>query len=530
MTTRDESAMRSPFSRRSRAPWSFRDFFDLEYLLQQDAPLDLATRTSRDREIGAAWLSREGRGSLQACPDAELLHFWIAQRRQQLRTDGQAPAETPGQRLGAALRTVFALLALTVMGLSVTSMVALLQSSAQAPINIWRPLLLYVGAPLALSALVGLYLLGLSWRDPDFPGLLTPPLRRLLQWLATPRPPDPLRPVFGLRHLEWERLFPLFRRLSVLFFSLLALLYLLSADLTLLLGAKLIHTRWGWETTSWSPEEVHAFVSGYSYWQPLVSHGAPSLGEIADSRIWPDPSPRAATHAGRYLWWPHLAWTILFWGVLPRTLLALWVYRSYRTGLARFDFDYGDCQALLFRLRDPGAGFSHEERATAPPPTPAPHPPAPDPGALPTPARLVLLVPEGIYHPTDEARYSACLQQRLQPKTLEIHPVSSVRREEVRNLLQTMAASGFFDRGGGLVHLQRAYRPFTESHHKLFQEVRALLGPQPPCLVWLVGRPDGRDNLTAPAREDLLDWQTKLQELGDPLTRTFTTGGNDDPA
>ncbi|MGI9324235.1 MAG: DUF2868 domain-containing protein [Pseudomonadales bacterium] len=146
----------------------------------------------------------------------------------------------------------------------------------------------------------------------------------------------------------------------VLYAQMLALGFFLASLATILLLVTFSDMAFGWSTTldvanarvvAW----VSAIVAPWAHWLPMA---VPDAQLIADSRFY-----RAAALSQTQVqdlghWWPFLLATVVFYGLLPRLLLALLAFWRLRRSEQRMLLSHPQTRRLLERLSTPVVGHA----------------------------------------------------------------------------------------------------------------------------------------------------------------------------
>lgn len=124
----------------------------------------------------------------------------------------------------------------------------------------------------------------------------------------------------------------------------------------LLVQLALVDRSFHWESTYDSaPKNVERIVTFMAKpWSWAIPHAAPNAAEIAAThRRRGVPAAAADLAANRHAWWPFLACSVAFYGLLPRLLLLLYASRSLRSKLTALPFRHAEANALWRRLSGP---------------------------------------------------------------------------------------------------------------------------------------------------------------------------------
>lgn len=246
----------------------------------------------------------------------------------------------------------------------------------------------------------------------------------------------------------------------------------------------------GWATTlETGPETVHRIVSSLS--MPWGGEWTPSLEQIENSRIRVSQGISELPADATSSWWPFLLMCILFYGILPRVLLAVGGNWRFQSLLRNPRFDSPASERLLQRLTRKPLGFESHKNAEQP------H------ADLETNAIFPAYSPSGPVH--------------LQVET-GVLPEDSLA--SFRRVLETKLSLTFSDTAetasGVLMVVEAWMPPLEETLHQL-RETRTQVGPNGDILLLLIGIPGLQGDLPDPPEEaDVETWQKRLLALEDP--------------
>jgi hypothetical protein len=346
---------------RERSPLELSEWIDLEVRLQRDESLPATELTARDAALGRALLADASVGP--ATPAAERVPYvrrWLAA------VHGRD--ERPGDLVARTLQRARAGVVLAGLALGAGSMAALLHYDGTTPINVLHVLGLFVGAQLAILALLLAHL-----RRHTGPGLLfgRSLLHELLRAILYARAKVSRRSrtvtddtttagntrfatTFG--QAETWLLVRLTQSFGVAFNAgaLVVLAYLVTfTDLA-----------FAWSTTlDLSSRTVHALTDALSWPWAWLDSARPSAALVEATRyaryggryVTEATGPRAVDPAVVGSWWPFLAAAIVTYGLLPRLAMLIVAELQVRKALRALRLDAVEIEALWQRLVSGGA-------------------------------------------------------------------------------------------------------------------------------------------------------------------------------
>ena len=513
---------------RTGKDWAIADLLDLEYFLVQDAEVDDAILTRRDREIYRTRLAEAAPGSRR-----ELLRHWLDLRREAARTDQAAPL--PGEWMPSVLRT-FSLL-LFIAGVLIGGGLAwgVLSYSGDQPINLFAALGLLVALPFffsLLSAVLPAWRLAMRGNPAGlFGGWLTGALLTRFSRLAYALLSD--RDAGGVR-LALAQGWGILRGRSALYSGIMgwlafglvqfaALGFSLAVLLTVLLRGMIADLAFSWQTTTrLSAEQVHGFVEGISRpWaalaEPPLSH--PTFEQVAGSRVFLKEGLQHLSSADLQSWWYFLLWAILVYTVLPRLLLLGAALLGGRRARRRLTFHDARCEALIRRMQQPQIQIDIDDQPSEDERTPQPLLPDETRQDM---TRLRALVPEELLTGAAAEHWRSEIQREFAASVEAIAPVK-LDEEEDAGLLPPLI--GDSNQAAVLLVLE-GWQPCITATLEYLKALRRLLGKDRLLVVALVGRED-RERWRAPTPElEFAVWRSRLAALGDPWLRVHNWGGS----
>lgn len=332
-------------------------------------------------------------------------------------------------------------------------------------------------------------------------------------------------------------------------------------------------------------QEITRLIAAPWGWLAGEGVGYPTLEQVAGSRI-SLKDPLASLEAADLRSWRwFLVLSVITYGLLPRLLLLGASVLAQRRALATLPFTHARTQALYARLVTPRLGGAEGVEQRGPEmPIPAPLTPltatraAPTitagptrPGAAPGAARKktrearekarpaaaepaqeavsaeettpiqAVSQPEG--HPADIAADACVLLIHVDVADL-LGPSDQVRLQTLLRDVSGWRVGASATYGGGSAMAKRALELVARAHWaapparvalvqdgsqppitellRFIRALRAAAGEQAQVLMTLVGDPEGDDPLPPLPDFDRCDWQSKVDQLGDPYLRLET--------
>ncbi|GEM_PF-1463481 len=247
----------------------------------------------------------------------------------------------------------------------------------------------------------------------------------------------------------------------------------------------------GWATTlNTEAESVHRIVSSLS--TPWGGQYIPSLEQIESSRIRMSQGIADLPHDATASWWPFLLLCILFYGMLPRLILAFAGQWRLNTQLRSPGFTTPACRRVIQRVTRKPLQFD------------PPSSPTVQAEAAPTlPHTLPAFSPSGP------------LMLQLDPHLLP-GPERQRLQEQLTKRLSIHFTTNPGNASGRLVVLE-AWMPPLEQTRLELHRLREQVGNDADLLILLVGEPSPPDRLPAsPSPEDVEIWREQLAKLEDP--------------
>ncbi|HAV64674.1 MAG TPA: hypothetical protein DCY13_20200 [Verrucomicrobiales bacterium] len=518
-----------PHPRASVRGWQLADVIDFEFLLEQDGERPLADLETRDREFvqqaaaSEAGLPRDRR---------RLFRAWLEKRRSTL-----AGQPLPGAIAVAAWRLLAKAIALSALLLGGLTAYNLLRYDGAQPVNVATYLgwLVLVQMGLATLAFVLLAVRRAGWLS-----LETSLLAGLVRWSWSR---------FSLRinrHLL-DRI-PAGQRQSIAAFlggssnfrqlyggatwwpvvgvlQWFGVCFNVAAIATTIALVVFSDRAFGWQSAvNFSPEQIHQLTRTLAApWSSLVpAAAAPTLEQIAGSRIILKDGIRQLATENLVAWWPFLIAAVSVYGLLPRLLLWAATLFLSASALARLRFEHIACDRLHERL----TAAHLRSQAIAPEPagdlSGTPATPSQDGGSTSgrsgAPTAAVILVSGELLQQLDREACGGRLEARFRLRA-EVWLGWAESQAEQGPIIDQVKADCALSVSGVVVLLEEAWQPPIAEKLAGIRRLREAIGSKRKLLVVLVGRPKAGDLLTPVRPADLRVWQQRLATLADPFLR-----------
>jgi len=326
-------------------------FFDAESQLAQEAQQD------HDEDLGQRFLDQEKLDLRQAhqrlAQDATL-----RQRLVQLWVD-QSPSSFARRWLGLHRAMSAGFLVLGFL-LGVLACQAALWSAPGQVINLWRALAILVALPLLTTLLTVGFLLGSRLGGGTWRGFGQSLIQLWSRKGMAKHLPESARHDFFHHSLPIEQ--KLWLRQSQLFSC------FLQFGMVLCFAVRVWFSelQFGWSTTTEQGHEaflemVVAFCSAPWGWL-LAPENLPAPEVIANTRWDPLARQYLAPMIDGRVWWPFLFGSLVFWGVLPRTLLWAYSHLQLRKALRALTWSHRGYQDLFQRILPLPKASQNDER------------------------------------------------------------------------------------------------------------------------------------------------------------------------
>jgi len=527
-----------------RNNWQIKDLIDLEYFLGKKFG---ETAGQADTDGMAfdrnAYQSFPGRDTWKDTPifRRRLVRHWLEERRALEKRNTGAATLLPGDAYAEAMRTIrllFAGMAL-LLGAGVTT--GLLSYSGREPVNVFTCLWVLL-VPQALL-LIALFVSATAHRIKIagsfklvYP-LLTAFFRFLIRKIGrfAGRRMDAdtsnrLREVFALLGKTKTIYGSVFFWPVFLLAQLFGLFYNAGVLGAFFLKVTITDLAFGWQTTlRVAPESILRFVEVIAVpWSWLLSPplAHPSLEQIAGSKmILKDGIFHLAT-GDLVSWWPFIFLAVLFYGFLPRLLLAAAGYILKRRALSAITFNHGDCDRLVMRMKTPRIetkSAPYRMASAGSRPGPLSDAGAGEKGAGETPA--IVVIPEEIHDQVNGAWLHQYLGASLGMHPAAVIPASMDAASDARMLRQALLEKGDSSFSTRIVVIQEAWQPPIRENMAWIKALRSAAGGTAGMVIALLGQP-GADRIPGPPSEmDRKIWSQAVALMKDPYMRTEPIGG-----
>ncbi len=524
-----------------QSKWKIRDLIDLEFFLDGTDRDSSGSRPDADFDR-QTYLSITQSDS-KTLPRRKLIRFWLDRRRQLERETRGQETVLPGTAYSetiALLRVIAAILG----GLSGAALVwGLFSYQGRQPINVFTCLWVLVAPQILLLLFLFVSRVFIRFGFIDsfrrIPSVLAALSRRLILRIirifstkTTADTQQRIRSAVGLlgqTRTVYGSVFywPFF--LTAQLFGIMFNLGILSA---MLIRVTITDLAFGWQSTlRLDPETVYNIVRAISTpWTWLVSPpiAHPTLTQIAGSKmVLKEGIYRLATQ-DLIAWWPFLLFTVAFYGLMPRLVLAFLGWRGKRRALDALEFNHTACDRLVQRMQTPRV-------ETGSRPYEKPVPVVPAAGQVPrerlvtpeTPSRTaaIALISEDIMERTEPAEINGYLNYCLAMDAVEILSVTIDAEDDASLLESALSAHGNPEDGLRIVIVQEAWQPPIKETISWLDSLRRTVGKKMGIVIALIGKPASGTIFTPPADTDRLIWEQAVKSLGDPYMRVETLGG-----
>ena len=291
----------------------------------------------------------------------------------------------------------------------------------------------------------------------------------------------------------------------------------------------------GWQSTvQFGPEVVHDLVRTIALpWSSFVPEGIayPSLAEIEGSRMVLKEGIYFLATGNLIAWWPFLLFAVIFYGLLPRTLLLMAGLIARNRALTRLNFEFSDSDRLIHRLESPRVRTEGTPTSGPdPPPDAETVRPATSPAdtrkAVSGDRRIIALVPDDIFEEcTDEALQTA-VQTALGYEVTETLRIGE-GYEADRAVLESLSRKDWENSRPHVLIVQEGWQPPIREVLGFIRDLRETVGERTGIAVGLVGKPRPDTIFTPVSDTDWNVWRRKISSLGDPYLRLerLTTNG-----
>lgn len=507
--------------------WSLADVVDFEFLLEQDRELAIGELEVRDQTIARTIKSGQPDVFNERRP---LFRCWLEQRR----ADANG-IPFPGSTVVAAKMAMLKIVALAAFVLGGATAYNLLHYNGTEPVNVATYLgwLVLTQIGIITFALTALGLRRIGWLSAET-SLLTGLVRTVWSALAIRLNRHLLNRIPAEKRQSLESFMGssnVFRQLygGVAIWPLVGALqwfgicFNIAAIITTIALVVFSDRAFGWQSAvNFSPEQIHQLTQTLAApWSSIVpSAAAPTLAQIAGSKIVLKDGIRQLTTENLVAWWPFLVAAVTFYGFLPRFALWIFSFLMERRALRLLTFNHVACDRLYERL----TVHRIQSQATEPEPERAGNtqPTRSLQSALSNDEKdAVILMSEELRRQIDESAFAKLIMDRfrLKPSHWLAWSESSASRGHLLDELKNVLSSTDFP---PILIVEEAWQaPIAEKLDNL-RALRNAIGATAKINVVLVGRPKDGSILTPVKSSDLRVWEQRLQTLADPQLRIET--------
>jgi hypothetical protein len=520
----------NPASSAIDLPWRLADVIDFEFILEHDREVSAADLESRDQAIAQRLAAVH---PAVANNRRRFFRGWLEWRRAET-----ADGPLPGRPAMAAWALLLKLIAVAAVLLGGATAFNLLRYNGTQPVNVAMYLgwLVLAQIGLILLAILAAALRKIGWLSVE-ESLLTGFVRWSWSTLAIrlnrhvlDRVPAGKRQAiasfFGSAAVFQQlyggvALWPLVGALQWF-----GICFNLAAIVTTIALIVFSDRAFGWQSAvNFTADQVHQLTQMLAApWSwAIPSAAAPTLEQIAGSKIILKDGIRRLATENLVAWWPFLVAALAVYGLLPRVLLGTLSFVLGRRALATLQFDRVACDRLHERLtahrvqsQALGPEASDERAPDLPSARTGQEPAFESFGAA--PAEAVVLMSHDLRRQWDEPAFVTQLRSRLnlRPAAWLEWSDSTVKRGTA---LESLASLAVTDPPARIVLVEEAWQPPIAEKLNGLQDLRKSVGPKVKLIVVLVGRPEGGRFLTPTKPADLRVWQERGQALADAQLR-----------
>lgn len=483
----------------SSPEWTAADLIDLDYFLEMDSDAEPSALHARDEQIGRERLLPALGSTMGGDPSPELrrhgLRLWLEERR---RADEHSPAFRgvwPGEAYAHALTFVGVLLSVILFCVGAGLISSVLHFDER-----------YFNVPVFLVASLGpqwllLLVLGLSWL---LKGRRATGAAGFLQGLAENWIGALVQKALGQeRKAQAARFWAQAKRRPYLWWPVVAMTQKAAVVFNLgLLAAfagslMVLDLGFFWESTdAAAPDALTGVVRGMSApWVWFSPHWAPTLQQVEDTRIeiqnaeklYPLNGPSAEA------WVPFLTASLVFWGAMPRLVLALWFSVLARRSRQNYGFNERRHRELWRRL----VGQQHTLTAV--------------PQGQEDDAAVVLW---GGFAPPETGLRAAVLQQlRLNPAA--VLTAGGMEVEQDREAVARIGELRTKKKNPRIVLVAESWSLIPKDLTPFLKSVRETAGQETPITLFLTGLSKSGDSFADVPEAERVLWEDFAADLND---------------
>gem|GEM_PF-1253741 len=553
--------------------WTLPDLLDLEFLLTRDSKNGIPDShlseelIKRDRQIflQAHEECREERMSEQEMNSC-LLRLWVEKMRD------LASTPLPGQLFSEALRLGMVIVALLCFVSGWLAASSILDYSGARPVNAGIFFLLFVLLQLMILAipLLTLAIKHIFAQDP-FPISVSLAkkfiffiIHQMVRFRRDHLPDQQQITIFMSRIKDVKKGYAILFMLP--FFRITqtgALCFNLGVLLTLILRVTGTDLAFGWESTlqfssSWVHRLVELFASPWAWLLP-EGHGYPTLQQIQESRIVLKEGIGRIPMDALRSWWPFLALSVFFYGILPRLLLiiaSLWIQGRM---LKRQGFNTALEANLIRRMKTPMVSTHSPETGTRTGTDPKllkrnrweKRPSSKTEGQetvdhsksssnkvkrteetkeVRDGTAVFMVIPGELRGLVQEEQLILSFQ-RVAGLSTAVHPIYTSEEfcdpaEQAERISRRISSPGLEKGQIHLVLVQEAWQPPINEFMRFIQTLKNKLHPDSLITIALIGKPDPQGRISSPSETEIGIWHKKVMNTGDPYLDLLTIPGN----
>ncbi len=497
---------------------SVSDLIDFDYYL---SGIDLSTYNEDERLL---FMNRI-EPALKACDKTnadEIASLWIKAKRE------NSEKISPGRIYNSAVRLIFLIFALTGFATGIGAAASYLSYSGTRPVNIAIYIFVFVFFPviLILLSMVTLMasrikllgdasqvpyslMLSLIKKTASFFGLDKISGENRIAFQASIGKIKVNRGKYG--KLYFQTVFTIFQFTGLMFSSgiLLATLFkVITSDIA-----------FGWQTTiQTAPEKIYT-LAGYlsTPWSWLLTNeiAHPTIEQIEGSQIILKDNIVHLISADMASWWPFLCFAVIFYTIIPRTLLLAVGLISKKMILNKASRKNIGKDKLIHLLTSKHMVFEKNgSNGYNPSPTDETFNKLGNRVVSPTDDRIVALIPEDIF----SSQFTDLLAEKVGNilGTISNMVMITGDAKEDKVVIKETLDSFHSDQAGVILIVLEAWLPPIKETIDYIKDIRQRTGRSVRIIIWLTGKPlPGSISSTGVKESDLKVWNWKIDAIGD---------------
>ncbi len=289
-----------------------------------------------------------------------------------------------------------------------------------------------------------------------------------------------------------------------------ALAFQIGSLLAVLLSGTVHDLAFAWQTTTnIAPDTIHNFVTTLSTpWRSWAENGCPTPQNIAGSRVVLKDGLAALNSHDLSAWWQFICYSMLFYAVIPRTVLLLIAWVAEKVSIMTISFNDPESSALFRRMRSPRIAKDTNstrdpqlrDSSQTPPKTPDHHHEN---------TTFSVLIPDDIT-PIDKEMIAVAVETNLHVNCTKILTIS-LDEEEDGGLWSQIPP------GEPILLLLEGWQACTLEHLDYIRAMRQIMKKEQLLVVGLIGQTPLESNTPLKIDSELFsDWQYHLSTLRDP--------------